>query len=319
MNAKILQFDDYRGKRGVFITLIHKFRPEELKELCDELEEVSRHKETIMTRKNVVAFIDEGHRTQYGLLAAQMKSILKEAFFFAFTGTPISKKGRDTYLQFSYPPNEIYLDRYFITDSIRDDFTVKIAYQPRLEEKVHLDKNLLEAFLESEFEELPEDIKEEVEDKVKKKLNTIKVVLENRKRIRVIAEDIARHFKENVDGKFKAMVVTGSRKACDSYKKELDKYLPPRYSEAVMTLQRSDEPVLRYRLAETRARYGDRDIDDIRKGVIEKFKEEEYPKILIVTDMLLTGFDAPKLQVMYLDKLLQEHRLLQAVARTNRP
>jgi len=316
---KILQFDDYRGKRGVFITLIHKFRPEELEELCDELEEVSRHKETIMNRKNVVAFIDEGHRTQYGLLAAQMKNILKEAFFFAFTGTPISKKGRDTYLQFSYPPNEIYLDRYFITDSIRDNFTVKIAYQPRLEEKVHLEKNLLEAFLQSEFEELPEDIKEEVEDKVKKKLNTIKVVLENRKRIRVIAEDIARHFKENVDGKFKAMVVTGSRKACDSYKKELDKYLPPRYSEAVMTLQRSDEPVLRYRLAETRARYGDRDIDDIRKGVIEKFKEEEYPKILIVTDMLLTGFDAPKLQVMYLDKLLQEHRLLQAVARTNRP
>jgi type I restriction enzyme R subunit len=89
---KILQFDDYRGKRGVFITLIHKFRPEELKELEKALEEVTRYKETIMNRKNVVAFIDEGHRTQYGLLAAQMKSILKSAFFFALTGTPISKK-----------------------------------------------------------------------------------------------------------------------------------------------------------------------------------------------------------------------------------
>jgi len=316
---KILKFDDYRGKRGVFITLIHKFRPEELKELYKELEEVTRYKETIMNRKNVVAFIDEGHRTQYGILAAQMKSILKSAFFFALTGTPISKKGKDTYLEFSYPPDEVYLDRYFITDSIRDGFTVKIAYQPRLEEKVQLKKDLLEAFLEVEFEELPEEIRGEIEDKVKKRLNTIKVVLENPERIRVIAEDIAGHFKENIDGKFKAMVVAGSRKACHIYKQELDKHLPPEYSEIVMTYTREDEQPLVERVAETRARYGNRDIADIRKDIVEKFKEEDYPKILIVTDMLLTGFDAPRLQVMYLDKPLKEHRLLQAVARTNRP
>jgi len=316
---KILQFDDYRGKRGVFITLIHKFRPEELKDLNTELEKVSRHKETIMNRKNIVAFIDEGHRTQYGLLAAQMKSILKNAFFFALTGTPISKKGRDTYLEFSYPPDEVYLDRYFITDSIRDGFTVKIAYQPRLEEKVGLKKDLLEAFLETEFEELPEDVKEDIEERVKKRLNAIKIVLENPERIRVIAEDIAEHFKENIDGKFKAMVVSGSRKACVLYKKELDNHLPPEYSEIVMTYTKYDEQPLVERVAETRARYGNRDIADIRKDIVGKFKEEEYPKILIVTDMLLTGFDAPVLQVMYLDKPLKEHRLLQAVARTNRP
>jgi len=316
---KILQFDDYRGKRGVFITLIHKFRPEELKELYKELEEVTRYKETIMNRKNVIAFIDEGHRTQYGLLAAQMKSILKNAFFFALTGTPISKKGRDTYLEFSYPPDEVYLDRYFITDSIRDGFTVKIAYQPRLEEKVRLKKDLLETFLETEFEELPEDVREEIEDKVKRRLNAIKVVLENPERIKVIAKDIAKHFKENVDRKFKAMVVAGSRKACHIYKQELDRHLPPEYSEIVMTYRRDDEQPLLYRVAETRVRYGYRDIADIRKDIVEKFKEETFPKILIVTDMLLTGFDAPILQVMYLDKPLKEHRLLQAVARTNRP
>jgi type I restriction enzyme R subunit len=317
---KILQFDDYRGKRGVFITLIHKFRPEELKELYKELEEVTRYKETIMNRKNVVAFIDEGHRTQYGLLAAQMKSILENAFFFALTGTPISKKGRDTYLEFSYPPDEVYLDRYFITDSIRDGFTVKIAYQPRLEEKVRLKKDLLEAFLETEFEELPEDVREEIEDKVKKRLSAIKVVLENPQRIKVIAKDIAEHFKENIDGKFKAMVVAGSRKACHIYKQELDRHLPSEYSEIVMTyhVRESDEE-LAFRVAETRARYGNRDIGEIRKDIVEKFKEETFPKILIVTDMLLTGFDAPILQVMYLDKPLKEHRLLQAVARTNRP
>jgi type I restriction enzyme R subunit len=178
---------------------------------------------------------------------------------------------------------------------------------------------LLEAFLETEFEELPEEVREEIEDKVKKRLNAIKVVLENPERVKVIAEDIAKHFKDNVDEKFKAMVVAGSRKACHIYKEELDKHLPSEYSEIVMTYRRDDEQSLLDRVAETRARYGYKDIADIRKDVVERFKEETFPKILIVTDMLLTGFDAPILQVMYLDKPLKEHRLLQAVARTNRP
>lgn len=316
---ELLKFDDYRSKRGVFIILIHKFRSEELEEVCGEIEKISKRKETIMNRRNVVAFIDEGHRTQYGLLAAQMKSILKNAFFFALTGTPISKRGRDTYLEFSYPPEELHLDKYFITDSIKDGFTVKIIYQPRLDKEVHLNKDLLEAFLETEFEELPEEIREDVEEKVKKRLNAIKLVLENPFRIKTIAGDVAEHFRGNIDGKFKAMVVAGSRKACAIYKGELDKLLPKNYSEVVTIFEREDEKVIQQYVAEARVRYGGKDIGDIRKDIVEKFKEEEVPKILIVTDMLLTGFDAPILQVMYLDKLLKEHRLLQAVARTNRP
>ena len=109
---QILIHDEGKGKRGIFITLIHKFRPEELQQLQEELDAVSRNRETIQTRKNVIAFVDEGHRTQYGTLAAQMRAVLKNASFFAFTGTPISKLGRDTYQQFSYPPEEKYLDRY---------------------------------------------------------------------------------------------------------------------------------------------------------------------------------------------------------------
>ncbi|MDI6655781.1 MAG: HsdR family type I site-specific deoxyribonuclease, partial [Candidatus Hydrothermarchaeota archaeon] len=148
---RILRHDEGRGKRGIMLTLIHKFRPEEIDELRRELEELSQSKETIQNRKNVIAFVDEGHRTQYGSLAAEMKSVLKSAFFFAFTGTPISKRGRDTYLEFSYPPQENYFDKYFITDSIKDGFTVRIAYQPRLEREVHLKKEMLETFLEVEF------------------------------------------------------------------------------------------------------------------------------------------------------------------------
>ncbi|MDO8885964.1 HsdR family type I site-specific deoxyribonuclease [Candidatus Oleimmundimicrobium sp.] len=317
----VLSYDDYRGKRGVFIVLIHKFRPEELKELQRELAAVSKSKTTIMSRKNVVAFIDEGHRTQYGMLAVQMKAILKSAFFYALTGTPISKRGRDTYLEFSYPPKELYLDKYFITDSIEDGFTVKIVYQPRLEKKVYLKKELLEGFLEMAEEELPEHIKEDVEEKTKRKLNAIKLFLENPERIKLIAEDIAKHFKENVDGKFKAMVVAPSRKACALYKSELDKHLSRECSEVVMTMEErgEKEPVLQELVAESKVRYGYRDLKDVRKDAVEKFKEEESPKILIVTEMLLAGFDAPILQTMYLDKPLKEHRLLQAVARTNRP
>lgn len=312
---EVLSYDYYRGKRGIFITLIHKFRPEELSQLQKELEQQS---ETIMDRKNVIAFIDEGHRTQYGTLAAQMNAILKNAFFFALTGTPISKRGRDTYLEFSYPPEEKYLDRYFITDSIRDGYTVKIAYQPRLEE-YHLKKDMLESFLEVELEELPEEVKEQVEDRVKKRLNPIVLFLENPRRIEVVAKDIADHFKENVDGKFKAMVVAASRIACAHYKMELDKHLPKDYSEVIMTYERDEKKPIRDYVKEARERYGEKEIEEIRKESVEKFKEEGYPKILIVTDMLLTGFDAPVLQTMYLDKPLKEHRLLQAVARTNRP
>lgn len=179
---------------------------------------------------------------------------------------------------------------------------------------------MLETFLEIEFEELSDDVRDKVEEGVKKRLNAINMFLENPKRIELIAKDTAEHFKENVDGTFKAMVVAASRKACAYYKLYLDKWLPKEYSEVVMTYnERSDTEIIKHTIKESRILYGEKEQDEIRKDVIEKFKEEEYPKILIVTDMLLTGFDAPILQTMYLDKPLKEHRLLQAIARTNRP
>lgn len=320
---KLLKYDGYRGKRGIFITLIHKFQQKELEELQKELEKASEEKETILNRKNVICFIDEGHRTQYGILAAQMKSILRDAFFFAFTGTPLAKIGRDTYLEFSDPSDEKkYLDKYFINDSIRDGFTLKIVYQPRLEDEegIKLDKDMLDFFLESELEELPEEIKIKIEKGVKSKLNKINVFLENRKRINLIAQDIKKHFDENVRDRFKAIIVAGSRLACVRYKEALDKLLPEEETEIVMTFNPKDNKEILNYLEKLKSKYKGKEIDDIRKEIREKFIERESnPKILIVTDMLLTGFDAPILQVMYLDKPLKEHRLLQAIARTNRP
>jgi len=122
-----------------------------------------------------------------------------------------------------------------------------------------------------------------------------------------------------VDGRFKAMVVAASRRACALYQEGLGKHLPKEYFDVVMTHSREDEEIIHRSIRESWSKYGGREAGDLRNLIVDKFKEEEFPKILIVTDMLLTGFDAPVLQTMYLDKPLKEHRLLQAVARTNRP
>jgi type I restriction enzyme R subunit len=301
------------GKRGFFITLIHKFRYDKLKDLIKQFE---REDWRIFKRRDVICLIDEGHRTQYGELAASMRNILKKASFFAFTGTPIAKKGRDTYDKFGYR-DEPYLDRYFITDSIEDGYTVKIAYQSRLDD-VHLDRENLEIFLSSKLEEIPEEYREKVEEDLKRRLNKVKVILEDRSRIERIARDIASHYLKNIKP-FKAMVVAVSRKACLEYKKALDNFFKPNETEVVMTFSQNDSrEMLEYR-DEQMKKYGKNELKLVHEEIVNRFKRKENPKILIVTDMLLTGFDAPILQAMYLDKPLKEHRLLQAIARTNRP
>jgi len=314
-----IKADSFRGRRGVAVVLIHKFQPEELKDINLELNRLS-DQDTIASRKNVVVFLDEVHRTQYGLMAAQMKKMLKSAFFFGFTGTPISKSDRDTYESFGYPiQKEHYLDKYFMDDALIDKFTLKIVYQPRLDKKVHLKKDLLKGFLDAEFEDLEEAERTLVEKEVSKRVTPIKVFLENPRRVDVIAQNIAQHFKENLDGKFKGMVVAGSRKACVLYKQALNKYLPDNYSEVVMTFTEGDEQKIFDYKVTLQKKYSGKDDDEIRKEIKGNFKEEDLPKIVIVTDMLLTGFDVPILQTLYLDKPLKEHRLLQAIARTNRP
>ncbi|HXK44640.1 MAG TPA: HsdR family type I site-specific deoxyribonuclease [bacterium] len=312
---EIISYDNFKGKRGVFLTLMHKFSPDE-RFLPDE------YPETISERKNVVCFLDEVHRTQYGLLAASMRNVLKNAFYFGFTGTPIAENERNTYSQFGYPlQEEGYLDKYFLDQSLQDGFTVPLIYSAGLEE-LHVSEDEIKTFVEKwEQEELQGDITRfpRISEKVRRKLNNINLVLENRNRIEKICMDIAEHFKENVDGKFKAMVVCGSRTACVIYKEFMDKYLP-RYSEVVMSFLNDDKEPLKSFYAQWIQRHSDFSDNESRiNDIIEKFKKEEYPKILIVTDMLITGFDAPVLQVMYLDKLLKKHRLLQAIARINRP
>jgi len=311
-----LIYDNYRGKRGVFLTLIHKFNLDE-EFLLVELEE----KAEIRKRKNIICFLDEVHRTQYGKLALKMRNVLKNAFFFGFTGTPISYLDRNTYREFGYiDEKEFYMDKYFIDEAEKDGFIVPLIYELK-KEKIKFKEEYLKWYLEQE--EI-EDIEDEIELKklkkeTSKKIDEIKLFLENPKEIEEICKDISKHFKENFDGKFKGLIVTGSRKACVRYKKILDKYLPREYSEIVMTFpQDKDEEIQEYKENLTK-RFGISDTNEIIKQIKKKFQTEEYPKLLIVTDMLITGFDEPKLAVLYLHKLLKNHRLLQTIARVNRP
>lgn len=314
---EVLSWDYWGVKRGVFLTLLHKFN------IDVELFEKVLGDKKIVQRKDIICFFDEVHRGQYGVLKSKLKNILKSAFHFGFTGTPVAQIERNTFDEFSYPSEgEFYLDRYFLDEAERDGYIVPIVYQPRLDD-AYLKSEDIEWFLEQiDFEEVGDElIKEKIKEEVRNKINTITAFLENENRIAKIIPDIVKHFRENFDGKFKALIVTGSRLACVHYKRKLDELIPPEYSEVVMTFQSDKEEkpeILEYK-NELRERFKNNDEKAIMKEIIDKFRGNEYPKILIVTDMLITGFDEPKLGVMYLDKLLKNHRLLQAVARVNRP
>lgn len=358
-SADVLREKLKLGKRGTFLTLIHKFRPEEIKSLIEDLKKLETAEKTILTRKNVVVFIDEGHRTQYGLFAAAMKKALKNAFFFAFTGTPIAMGPRDTYSYFAYPEKkEHYLHRYFIVESQRDKHTLPICFTSRLLDKVGLKYNKeisqeYQTFLESEsfedtedrldpesykeiidflvekgaLKEVPTEYRPEVRKRIKTKMNKINAFMEKKERITTVAKDITKHFTDNIDGKFKAMVVTASRIACIRHKKALDEAFnklgipkATEYTEVVMTFNYNDTDEIGEYQQKLKEKYGkSKETSDIIKDLVTKFKEEKLPKLLIVTDMLITGFDFPQLQTIYLDKPVKNHLLLQTVARVNRP
>ncbi len=257
----------------------------------------------LSTASNVIVLTDEAHRTQYGNLALNLRKALPNAMFFAFTGTPLDKKDRNTYLHFS-PENEKYLHKYDIHQAEEDHAVVPIKYMSRLAE-LQIVGASLDSLLAGMF---PDKNKKELAQ-LKRQYATPAIFCEAPTRIERIALDIAQHYNEAVkpDG-FKAMVVAETRRAAHLYKTALDRLMDPQASEVVMTVERGEEWAERYNLSESE-----------EEAVRERFNNPKSSlKYLIVCDKLLTGFDSPILQAMYLDKRLREHTLLQAVARTNR-
>lgn len=253
--------------------------------------------------KNIIILTDEAHRTQYGNLAFNLRKALPNAAFFAFTGTPLDKNDRNTYRLFS-PEGERYLDKYGIEQAERDKATVPIKYMGRLA-ALQLVGASLDSLLAGLF---PGKSKKELAE-VKKEYAKTTVLAAAPKRIERIAMDIVEHYHEAIKPNgFKAMIVAESREAADVYKQALDRLIDKKHSAVVMTVDRREPWAEKYWLS-----------DDDESRLKERFNDPTDPLcFLIVCDKLLTGFDAPLLQAMYLDKRLREHTLLQAVARTNR-
>ena len=253
--------------------------------------------------------VDEAHRTQEGDLGRKMRSALPNAFLFGLTGTPVNKADQNTFYAFGSPSdNGGYLSRYTFQDSLRDKATLPLHFEPRLME-YHIDAESLD----EAFEELKvnNSLSDEQADALSKKASKMSIFLKAPKRVKEIAEDIRDHFLEKVDPNgFKAMIVTPDRFACVQYKEELDKHFDEDVSEVVISTSANDT-------LDFKQKWGvDKDKQD---KIVERFNDKNSKlKFLIVTAKLLTGFDSPILQTMYIDKSLKDHTLLQAICRANR-
>lgn len=278
--------------RKIIITMIHKFR--------DAYAEMN-------TRSNIILMVDEAHRTQEGDLGRKMRAALPNAFLFGLTGTPINKADKNTFWAFGAEEDKAgYMSRYTFQESIRDNATLPLHFEPRLP-NYHIQKEDLDIA----FKELTNDLSEEDRNALSQKATNMNVFLKSPDRVRAIVQDIADHFKNHVEPEgLKAMIVTPDRYSCIQYKEELDKLLPTEASEVVISTSANDS-------FEFKQRWG---MDkDKQEKTVEKFNDPDSSlKFLIVTAKLLTGFDSPILQTMYLDKSLKDHTLLQAICRTNR-
>ena len=282
--------------RGIVVTMIHKFRglPADLN-----------------TRKNIYVLIDEAHRTTGSDLGTYVMAAMPNATFIGYTGTPIDKAqyGQGTFKTFGVSDAKGYLHKYSISESITDGTTLPLYYSLAPNEMLVPKETLEREFLNLAEEHGVTDI-EELNAVLERAVNT-RNFLKGKDRVQKIGRFIAEHFKQHIEPmNYKAFVVAVDREACALYKKELDKYLPPEWSEVVYTGNNNDSELLKEFV------HDEQKEKEIRRDFA---KFGGTPKILIVTEKLLTGYDAPILYCMYLDKPMRDHALLQTIARVNRP
>lgn len=295
------QLQDYltSDKRGLILSMIHKF------------EGVDKDSNT---RDNIFVFIDEAHRSVAKDLGTYLMASVPNATIIGFTGTPIAKteQGEGTFKIFGKDDERGYLDKYSIAESIDDETTLPIKHVMAPSEMTVPAERLDKEFFDLADAEGVTDI-----DELNKALDRavgLRTFLTADDRIEQVAAFVAEHFKENVlPLGYKAFLVGVNREACAKYKRALDKLLPPEWSEPIYTENAADI-VERPLVAELQ-------VSDEREADVRLLfkKADKDPRILIVTDKLLTGYDAPLLYCLYLDKPMRDHVLLQGVARVNRP
>ncbi|MCK4730152.1 MAG: type I restriction endonuclease subunit R [Candidatus Aenigmarchaeota archaeon] len=302
---------------GIVFTTIQKFFPEETREKYPLLSE----------RKNIVVIADEAHRTQYGFgakvlqkedkatltygFAKYLRDALPNASFIGFTGTPIEKADKSTPAVFGK-----YIDIYDIQQAVEDGTTVRIYYESRLsklelkpEERPKIDKK---------FEVVTEGEEIENKEKLKSKWSNMEKIVGSGKRIKRIAKDIVNHFEKRLETfEGKGMIVCMSRRICIDIHREIIKLRPEWYNKdddkgiiKVIMTGSAPDPLEWQEHIRNKPR---------RKAIGTRMKDPDDPlKLVIVRDMWLTGFDAPSLHTMYIDKPMKDHNLMQAIARVNR-
>jgi type I restriction enzyme R subunit len=289
---------------GVVFTTIQKFFPDE---------KGGKHP-LLSDRRNIVVIADEAHRSQYDFIdgfAKHMRDALPKASFIGFTGTPIESGDKNTQAVFGD-----YIDVYDILQSREDKATVPIYYEARLakidlkpEERPKIDPN---------FEEVTEDAEESTKENLRRKWAQLEAMVGTDKRIALVAEDLVKHWEARYDAmEGKAMVVCMSRRICVELYKAIQKLRPDWHHDD------DDKGTMKIVMSGSAS-----DTLDWQKHIRSKKRREELAKafknpkkpfrIVIVRDMWLTGFDAPSLHTMYVDKPMRGHGLMQAIARVNR-
>jgi type I restriction enzyme, R subunit len=312
--TKISMMKELLGKAQpkIIMTTIQKFENEiEEKQVIENGKKVKKKfikPYGVLTNKpNVIVLSDEAHRSQYKDTASNMRTALPNATFIGFTGTPIDKKDRSTPRTFGG-----YIDKYGIKQAVDDGATVKIVYEGRRPE-LHIKGDSLDDLFNETFENKSDEEKEAIKQKYANK----KAIVEADSRINSIAIDILKHYRDNImPNGFKAQVVCISREACVKYYNALKENMKDIIGEdleckVIFSGKENDPTHLKEHFTSKQE----------QESIINRFKqpiEKDKLCFIIVKDMLLTGFDAPIEQVMYLDRPLKEHNLLQAIARVNR-
>ncbi|MBL3609996.1 type I restriction endonuclease subunit R [Rhodovulum sulfidophilum] len=276
------------GAGTTVLTTVHKFHSA-----------VPKGSPIISAARNVFVMVDEAHRTQYGALAARMRAGLPNACMIAFTGTPIDKTDRNTREVFGD-----YLHRYLIDQAVKDGATVPIFYEMR-DAQLRIDGRDLERDVRAAFPELSD----EEFQKLKRGMRLHEKLAGAKVRVEAVAKDILSHYRSTIEPNgFKAQIVTVSRDVAVSYVEALRNLGAPECALIMSTSNNDSARLQAHHLSKSE-----------RDTLIGRFKKRDDPlRILVVCDMLLTGFDAPVEQVLYLDAPLREHTLLQAIARVNR-
>lgn len=295
------------GSADIITTLVHKF-------------DAAAKKNTKLEGRDIFVLVDESHRTQYGELHIKLKQVFPNACYLGFTGTPLMKKDKNTMIKFGQTPRPIHT--YTIADGVRDKVIVPLLYEGKM-----VEQTVNQKAIDQRLEMITRHLNEKQTEEVKQKWSQFERIASSKQRLYLIAFDINEHFVMNYKtegSQFKAMLATNSKKEAihylDVFEELGDLHVavvisPPDSREGYDAVDEESDNIVRKFWDRMMTRYGNE--EDYEQTLKDEFIHGELD-LIIVVDKLLTGFDAPKATVLYIDKQMKEHTLLQAIARVNR-